>query len=96
VDVTVDARLMRARRVAAQVDPAMHAVELPVQRPAAGIQRLHVTAPAVDKLMRSGGDPLVVVHASNITLLSWNRPSDRPVSSAIQILILIASGGGNL
>jgi hypothetical protein len=50
----------------------MHAVELPVERPAAGIQRLDVTAPAVDELMRSGGDPLVFAHASNITLLSWN------------------------
>ena len=68
VDMPVDARLMRARHVATHVDPAMHAVELKVERPAAGIQRLEVTAPAVDKLMRSGGDPLVVVHTSNIRL----------------------------
>ena len=66
MDMPVDARLMRARHVAAHVDPAMHAVELPVERPAAGIQRLDVTAPAVDELMRSCGDPLVVVHTSNI------------------------------
>jgi hypothetical protein len=71
VDVSVDSRLMRARHLAADSHPAMDAVELPVERPAAGIQRLHVTAPAIDELMRPGGDPLVFAHASNIRL-PWN------------------------
>lgn len=66
MDVTVDARLMRAGHVTSDGDPAMHPIELSVEGSAAGVQRLDMAAPAVDELMRSGSDPLVVVHVSNI------------------------------
>jgi hypothetical protein len=66
VNVTVDARLIRAGHVTTYGDPAMHTIKLAVERSASGVQRLDMAAPAVDEFMWSGSDPLVVAHMSNI------------------------------
>ena len=84
--MSMDARLMLALHIATNIHPAMHAIDLAVEGLATGIHRLDMTAPAVDELMRTGGDPVVVAHASNIRLSSWNRPADTPVCSAVQQL----------
>jgi len=65
--VPVNARLMRACRLAADVDPSMDAIDLTVERSSAGVQRLGVATPAVDKLVGPRLDPLVVAHRINIT-----------------------------
>ena len=64
--VPVNARLMRAGRLAADVDPSMNAIDLAVERSSVGVQRLRVAAPAVDKLMGPRRDPLVIAHAFKI------------------------------
>jgi hypothetical protein len=64
--VPVNARLVRAGRLAADVDPSMNAIHLAVERSSIRVQRLGVAAPAVDKLVGPRRDPLIIAHAINI------------------------------
>jgi hypothetical protein len=65
--VPVNARLMRAGRLAADIDPSMNAIHLAVERSSVRVQRLGMAAPAVDKLMGPRRDPLIFAHSINIT-----------------------------
>ena len=71
--VPVNARLVRAGRLAADIDPSMNAIDLAIERSSVGVQRLGMAAPTVHKLVRAGRDPLIVEHAINIT----REPSPR-------------------
>lgn len=64
--VPVDARLVRAGRFAADINPSMNAIDLAIERSSVRVQRLGMAAPAVDKLVGAGRDPLIFAHASNI------------------------------
>ena len=60
--VPVNARLVRAGRLAADGDPSMNAVDLAIERSSVRVQRLGMAAPAVDKLMGSRRDPFIIAH----------------------------------
>jgi hypothetical protein len=60
-------RLVRTWRRAAEVDPFVDTVELEVERPSVRTEGLAMAAPAVEKSMRPGADPLFFVHAINIS-----------------------------
>jgi len=62
VDVSVHSTLLRAARLTAEVYPAVRTVKLEIERPAVRLERLSVTAPAVEETVWPGGDPLVVAH----------------------------------
>ena len=62
VDVTMHAALLAARWAAAEVDPAVGAIDFEVERLAGRVQRLTVAAPTLEEMVRSGCDPLVVAH----------------------------------
>jgi hypothetical protein len=63
----VNARLIRAGRFAADVDPSMNAIDLAVERSSVRVQRLRVATPAVDKLVGPRRDPLIIPHAIKIS-----------------------------
>jgi hypothetical protein len=65
--VPVNTRLMRAGRLAADVDPSMNAIHLAIERSSVRVQRLRMAAPAVDKLMGARRDPLIIAHAIKIS-----------------------------
>ena len=67
VDVAVHSRLLGTRRRAAEVDPFVDTVELEIERPPVRTEGLAMSAPAVEKPVRAGGDPLFFVHAINIS-----------------------------
>jgi hypothetical protein len=67
VNVAVYARLLRARRRAAEVDPFVDTVELEIERPPIRTVGLAMPAPAIQKSMRPGADPLFLVHAIKIS-----------------------------
>jgi hypothetical protein len=62
MDVTVNAVLLCAIRLAAEVDPTVDAVDLEIERLAVRLHLLAVSAPAVEETVRSACDPLVVAH----------------------------------
>src|SRR2546429_8083275 len=64
--VPVNARLLRAARLAADIDPSVTAIDLAIERSSVGVQRLGMAAPAVDKLVGAGRDPLIIEHAIKI------------------------------
>jgi len=66
VHVAVHAALLRTFRRAAEVHPAVRAVEFEVERLSRRIERLTVPAPAIGKAVRAGGDPFIVAHGTNI------------------------------
>ena len=66
VDVPVHSRLLGTRRRAAEVDPFVDAVELEIERSPIRTVGLAMPAPAVQKSMRPGADPLFLVHAIKI------------------------------
>jgi len=62
MDVAVHAALLLARRVAAEVYPAVGTIDLEVERLSVRLVLLAVPAPAVEKPVRAGGDPFLVTH----------------------------------
>ena len=66
VHVPVNARLVRTGRLAADIDPSMNPIDLAIERSSVGVQRLGMAAPAVDKLVGAGRDPLIIAHAIKI------------------------------
>ena len=75
--VPVNARLVRAGRLATDVDPSMNAIDLAIERSSVGVQRLGVAAPAIDKLVGAGRVPLIIAHAINISPRENPRPAER-------------------
>jgi hypothetical protein len=66
VHVTVHAILLRASGRAAEVYPAVRPVVFEIERFSGGLERLAVSAPALEKPVRTGVDPLVFAHGSKI------------------------------
>src|SRR5437867_13116197 len=73
VHMSVYPILMGACRLAAEVYPLVGTVELEVERAAVGLEWLSMAAPAVDEPMRSGADPLVIVHIVQDRAAGWVR-----------------------
>jgi hypothetical protein len=73
VDVPVHSRLLRASRRTAEVDPFVDTVELEIERPPIRTEGLAMTAPAVQKSMRPGADPLFLVHVIKISPVGRTR-----------------------
>jgi hypothetical protein len=66
VNVTMNASLVRAARLATDVDPAMNAIELEVECLAVRPGLLAVTAPAFDEPVGPGSEPFFIPHECNI------------------------------
>ena len=73
VNVPVHPRLLGTRRRAAEVDPFVDTVELEIERPPVRTVGLAMPAPAVQKSMRPGADPLFLVHLINISPAAQTR-----------------------
>ena len=67
MDVAVHSSLLWTCRWAAKVDPFVDTVELEIERPPVRTEGLAMSAPAVEKPVRAGADPLFFVHAINIS-----------------------------
>ena len=77
VHVSVHFRLKIAIFAAAEVDPAVCAVELEIERLAVLPVGLAMTTPTVEKPVRPGGDPFVVSHIFQHSAASIERQSSK-------------------
>ena len=77
VHMSMHFRLKIAIFTAAEVDPAVCAVELEIERFPILPVGLAMPAPAVEKPVRPGGDPLVVSHIFQHSAASIERQSSK-------------------
>ena len=73
MNMPVHSSLLRTRWRAAEVDPFVDTVELEIERSPVRTEGLAMAAPAVQKSMWAGVDPLFLVHLIKISPAAQTR-----------------------